>query len=1285
MAWNRLTAAISTALLLTTGGVQSASAQTPEASAAGFAPAPRAHSATVRLVTGDRVTVTPVGDGRTTASVEPGPGREHIVFRTYQEDGGDLTVLPSDAADLIAAGALDRRLFNVTTLIAQGYDEAATSALPLIVSAAPRSGAARTTAKNEKAAAAVADRVAAFTMASAPERTLNSIDARSLRVADDDLGAFWKALIPGTAKGAARVAATPRVWLDGKVSPVLDRSTAQINAPAAWKAGYEGQGVKVAVLDTGVDATHPDLAGRIAESKDFSGSSNTVDHFGHGTHVASIVGGTGAASSGSRKGVAPKSDLLIGKVLGDDGYGSESQVVAGMEWASAEHAKIVNMSLGSEEPSDGTDPISQAVNTLSASGDTLFVAAAGNTGEQGDSTVSSPGAADAALTVGAVDRDDSLAPFSSRGPRLGDKAVKPDVTAPGVDIVAARAAGTTMGGPVDAYYTAASGTSMATPHVAGAAALLAQQHPDWTGQQLKDALVSTAHTVSGTKVTAQGGGRIDVAAAMGAVTATGSVTLPALQVGSDGQRQAATLHYTNTADQPVDLKLAVALANADNIPLPAGVVTPAADTLRLAPGASADVPLSTDATKAKRGSYYGYATVTRADGTVLAHTTLSLVVHAPVHRLSVVVRDRSGKVLPGALPTIWGADGFVSYTSADSAVAVVEDGTYQVDYGTVDDAADGQELVEVINPQVTVTKDTTVTLDASKVTEVQIRTPKSAEQRGILSYQTYRKIDGHGLIQGVMFFDVAKRIYVSPTAQVTDGTFEFASRWQMTAPQLRAKVSGTSSAFTPYYLPTSPVFDDKGARLTAVDAGAGTADDLKAAHVRGKLAVVRYDFGDDQALAQAAADAGAKALMLVMPEGFYPWTRWHPEGDRLALPVMRAGTGEGTDLLKRAGKRSTSVDFSGTVHSPYLYDVMQVSQQRVPEHLVYTVSDRNSAVVRATYTRTGASSWGSEQRFGWRPYQDTAWNQSSRDVLMGQERVEYVTAGDTLWRHTVHHNTVVDRDIALGVGMHDAAHTYQPGQRATEKWFGAPVRPAIPHGAKGFPASVRSGDTLSFYIPEFSDSGTGHWSYAEWGGSGGIGTGASAVRDEEGEDVARAEVYRDGQRIAESDNGAWGDIEVPTGKADYRLDLTTSRTSADWKFGTGTTTSWTFASDTAATTDVLPLLQVDYAVPVDARNAVGPQRSHSVDLHVRMPDGLAAPRGVSLKVEASYDDGRTWTTARTDRRGSGTDFTATVQRPSSVHQDAFVTLRVTAKDAAGDSVRQTIDHAYLHRGPFSGQ
>ncbi|MFF4974183.1 S8 family peptidase [Streptomyces sp. NPDC001083] len=1279
MAWMRLSAAVSTVLVATIGGVSPVSAGTSADGTSRITPGDRTVTATVRLLTGDRVTVTTLPGGRHTASVRPGPGREDIAFRTLEGDDKALTVVPSDAQALVNAGTLDRRLFDVTALIAQGYDESHASALPLIVSSGPTADGARSTARATRAAAGTADRLAALGTSASPVRDLTSIGARSLSIADDDLATFWKTLNTGATSDAARAAVTPKVSLDGRVEAVLDRSTAQINAPTAWKAGYEGQGVKVAILDTGVDANHPDLVGRVADAKDFSGSTSTNDAFGHGTHVASIVGGTGAASGGTRRGVAPRADLLIGKVLGDDGYGSESSVIDGMEWAAAQHAKVVNMSLGSGTPTDGTDSMSEAVDALTASTGTLFVVAAGNEGPS-PTTVSSPGAADAALTVGAVDRDDSLASFSSRGPRLGDAAVKPDVTAPGVGIVAARAAGTTMGTPVDADYTSASGTSMATPHVAGAVALLAQQHPGWGAQQLKDALISTAHEVPGTKVTEQGGGRIDLATAMGPVTATGSLTLPPVQVGATKKlQQAATVHYTNTGDHAVTLTLAASLATTTGRVLPAGVVGVGSGTVQVAAGATADVPLSLDGAKATRGKYYGHVTATSADGTVLTHTTVSLNAHGALHKLTVIARDRDGKIMEGAAPTIWGADGFVDYTSLEPAVAEVEEGTYQVSFNTIDKAADGEELREVVDPEVKVTKDTSVTLSAADTVQVQIRTPRPAEQRGVLSYQTYRKIDGNGLIQGVMYFDVAQRIYVSPTARVTDGDFEFASRWQMVAPQLRAKVPGSSLGFTPYYVDASPAFDDKGARLTAVDAGAGTAADLRAAHVRGKLAVVRWDFSDDRALARAAADAGAKALMLVMEDGFYPWTRWSPTGDRMALPTMRAGAAEGTALLKRAKSRSTTVEFTGTVHSPYLYDVMQVSKGSVPKSLVHTVSERESAVVRSTYTRTGATSWAGEQRFGWRPYQDTAWNQYTRYVPTGGERVEYVTGGDTQWRQTVRHNVVGDPDMPLLAGMSDLPRTYRPGEHVTERWFGAVVRPAIPRGAAW--QSVRNGDTLSVYIPEFSDSGTGHWAFGEIP-SGGVGSGIRAGSPSAAAadlpDTATAELYRNGKRIAASDNGAWGDIEVPAGDAAYRLDLATARVSDDWDFATGTRTSWTFRSGTAATTAMLPLLQVDYSVPVDARNAVGRGRTHRLGLTVRMQDGMKAPSGVTLKAETSYDGGRTWTTASTTREGGG--FSATVTRPARVHGDAYVTLRVTARDAAGDTVRQTVDRAYLHPG-----
>ncbi|BFO21138.1 hypothetical protein SHKM778_75260 [Streptomyces sp. KM77-8] len=274
----------------------------------------------------------------------------------------------------------------------------------------------------------------------------------ALRADKHGHSAFWDTFTDGGdgGQGTARLSGSPaakkveKVWLDGKRQASLDKSVAQTGAPTAWSAGYDGTGVKVAVLDTGVDQTHPDLAGQEIAERNFSDAEDSVDRFGHGTHVASTVAGTGAGSQGRYKGVAPGARILDGKVLDDRGGGWDSGIIAGMEWAVAEGAQVVNLSLGDTD-TQGIDPLEETVNRLSAETDTLFVIAAGNEGEGGESTVGSPGSAESALTVGAVDKADKLADFSSRGPRVGDGGIKPDLTAPGVDITAAASTASGMG------------------------------------------------------------------------------------------------------------------------------------------------------------------------------------------------------------------------------------------------------------------------------------------------------------------------------------------------------------------------------------------------------------------------------------------------------------------------------------------------------------------------------------------------------------------------------------------------------------------------------------------------------------------------------------------------------------------------------------------------------------------------------------------------------------------------------------------------------------------------
>ncbi|WP_240810722.1 S8 family serine peptidase [Streptomyces tendae] len=407
----RIAAAVAAGLTLSAGAVTPvaadpgggpAAATDRTAATRGTAATAADTGATVRLITGDRVTVRTDANGRHTASVVPGEGRRHILFRTIEEDG-QLTVLPSDAAGLVTAGRLDRGLFDVTSLIAQRYDEAHSDTLPLIVgdgAGVPDSSLRRLTG---------------LAAEGTPVRRLETIDADAVRVPAEDLGAFWKRLAPA-GDGFSRAAAVPRVWLDGRVRAALDRSTAQIGAPEVWKSGHRGEDVKVAVLDTGVDATHPDLTGRVSEAQDFSGSSGTGDAFGHGTHVASIVGGSGAASGGSRKAPArasPRRRLLIGKVLGDDGFGTESQVIDGMEWPSPGRRRGQHVPrLG--RASDGTDPMSQTLNELSAPPARCSSSPRATPARPRDDRI--PRRRGRRLTVGAVDRDDSLADFSSAAP-----------------------------------------------------------------------------------------------------------------------------------------------------------------------------------------------------------------------------------------------------------------------------------------------------------------------------------------------------------------------------------------------------------------------------------------------------------------------------------------------------------------------------------------------------------------------------------------------------------------------------------------------------------------------------------------------------------------------------------------------------------------------------------------------------------------------------------------------------------------------------------------------------
>ncbi|MFJ9787376.1 S8 family serine peptidase [Amycolatopsis sp. NPDC101161] len=1180
----------------------------------------------VTLLTGDVVQVERQPGGKQAATVQPAPGREKIRFH-QQEVDGHLSVFPEDVTPRLAAKQVDRILFDVTELIAEGYADEQSATLPLILAYRKGTDLRKTTAAADLGA------------------TLTSVNGRSARAAKANATAFW-----------ASSGNIERISLDRKVRVSLDRSVPQIGAPEAWAAGYDGTGTTVAVLDTGYDPTHPDLAGRVSEAVNFTTSPDTTDHFGHGTHVASTIAGSGAASGGRLKGAAPGAKLLVGKVLDDDGFGYESWVLAGMEWAAHSGAKAVNMSLGGG-PTDGTDALSVGLDALSEQTGTLFVVAAGNDGEQGAYTVGSPGTAEAALTVGAVGRDEKLASFSSRGPRLGDNAVKPDITAPGVGIVAARAAGTAMGDVVDDHYTAASGTSMATPHVAGAVAILAQQHPDWTGSQLKDALASTSLTAPGRSVFEQGGGRVDVARAVKQkVFATGTLDLGAVEDGKAPVSKQVT--YTNAGTTPVSLKLALDAKSLAGVPAADGIRL-GKSTVDVPAGGSTTVTITGDPAKLAPGTYSGRLTAT-ADG-VVVHTSLGADKTAPKHKVTLTALDLQGKPTVAPWLLMYGEDyrfDVNTWLGGGSLTVEVGDGVYYLT-AEVDGTRDGLTVSQVVLPELRITGDTTVVLDARKAVKVDIRTPQPSEQAGIWSYYTYRELGPRKIANYAMQFDYTRELRVTPTPKVTTGAFEFGSRWSRIAPPLTVNVLGGRDPLTNRYLAGSPKLD--GWRLLqAVSAGRGKPADFE--NARGKAAIVDPDPADynRDEVSRAAAEAGAAIVFIVVPDGW--GTASVPSisaAPFLTIPTVQLDRDEGLALLAKIKRLPTFLSLQGIAVSPYLYDVVQTEHDRIPEKIVHQVTAANTATVTTHYRQTGSGGEAKEQRFAWKPWQDFAVNEYQRYVTTPSTRVEYVSSGDVLWQHRVKHGLIWDEMSPLQGGMTAAPRTYTGKENITEDWFAPVVRPAIPRGVPGL-ESTREGDKLQIRIPEFVDSQAGHYGFNEGD-------------DQAGPAVTSAKLFRDGKLVSEQPY-AYGTFPAGADPATYRLEESVRRDSPEWLFGTSTQTSWTFRSARAAAPALLPLLQLDYAVDADAGNRLPAGRRARIGLTARFQDGMAAPDVRSMKAWASYDDGKTWRTVDVKRAGKA--YEATIDHPALGATNSYVALRVQATDNAGNAVDQTVLRAY---------
>ncbi len=1217
---------------------------------------PRTPGTTVTLVTGDRLQVDTGPDGREAAvvvSADPDPGG----YFTRQVDD-HLYVVPAAAAPLLAQDRLDPRLFDVTALVEQRYDDAHSDGIPLVASydnaraGAPTPAGARRT------------------------RMLPSIGAAAL-VADKDRAAtFWQDLRNPRGRAASAIR---KLWLDGRVHSSLDRSVRQIGATQAWAQGYDGGGTKVAVLDSGYDADHPDLRGRVTTTANFTDRADALDEDGHGTHVTSIVGGSGAASGGTRKGVAPGAELLVGRVLGPSG-GQESWVIAGMEWAVDQGADVVNMSLGASVPDDCTGPVAEAAKRLSAQDTTLFVVAAGNTGIR--EGVTDPGCVPGVLTVAAVDRDNRTASFSARGPVLGTHAVKPDLSAPGVGIMAAA-----LGSRGDNQYVAHSGTSMASPHVAGAAAILAQRRPDLTAHQLKALLVSSATPDAKDGIYRQGAGVVDVPRALRqTVLGPDPVSLASFDwphAGTSPVTKALTYENIGTKDVTFDLSLAV--DGQDGRPAPRGMVQLAASKVTVPARGTATVAVTVDprvrVDDAAYGEFGGRLVARAVDGTVVT-TPVGFWLEPETVDLTVRVIDRDGRPA---------TSGFLDVMSLDSPVAerVYADGkddTFRVRAGAYSVAtmtttrepgttlASGGLVTTATfagRAELTVDRDLTVVLDARKGRPTTVEAGRPLEARGgalLYGRWTPEWVASGGYVAGP---SIEGYYAVPDSGNVRTGHFELGTYLRMYAPALSMRVAGARGpAIRPTAMEWGEALDGT-ATAEVVDVAAGTPADLEAAGVRGKVALIHIADPAQareqiRLLLRDAATAGARAVLIGRDApGRWRWTA-RPTfvgGARVPeVPGLTLPPGDEQTLRARLATGPVRLTWTAIADSPYVYNLAFFDQDKVGAGRSHTVRAKDLGKVRETWYAPRERALGyADLPIAERPWADgaVAYVGNSLQVRTPQVRDAYYTAGDTDWRQIASASTM------WGATFYDRMRRFRPGQSIAMTWFKHPMQTGIRQDDHGTQLHVaeRQGNLVGFEFPNWQDAEPDHL-----GPRAGFG------------DIGGLDLYRDGELIGSGDWGAYGQAVVPEAAGSYALKVRTERLFAgtssypDWRLSLRTETTFTFRSGRppGEETVALPFLLPDYDVDVDAYNLTPAVSGFPVTLTFAGQADYDPGPVSDVRAWASYDDGETWVAAPVTARGDA--WVAKVDnRPAS---GGYVTLKVAGTDSLGNGVEQVVERAY---------
>ena len=740
----------------------------PGVSAAGISPPPAVSNnqtalletvSHLTLVTGDTVNVITKTDGKRSFGITPAnPARLDQEFLTVEQNGKTY-ILPSG----IDLQKLDIELFDIDYLVDEGYDKLAS--LPLVISYSSSLAAPQVQALEGKIKTL------------GQETDLNQgVQILSTKVEYSGISTAYESLIsqPGVEK----------IWLDKRLHTELVDSVPLISAPSWWAHGYRGEGQKIAILDTGIDATHPALDDmddsanttdpKVVVNVNFTADADFKDYNGHGTHVSGIAAGTVANSTYT--GVAPGAKLWNVKVLDRYGSGYESDIINGINYASlgpdgtpgtGDEANIINMSLGGSYQSDGTDPLSRAVD-LAVDRGVLVAVAAGNSGYGNMRTIGVPGVARKAFTVGSSSKNDYLSYFSSEGPTV-DFRIKPDILAPGEGINSAAPGG---------GYVSKSGTSMSTPHVAGAAALMRQYLGQIGDSQdprsIKNRLMITAKDI-GLNVYEQGAGRLDLSSAQDAVVLVKPASL-SLGAFINEPFASGNLTFYNSDNVSHTVTLSANLTDVINGQNYTGNVSfpPYPNGFNLPPSASVNVTLTVNLTSLAASLYSGTVMASVDNGT--APGIHAIFGFAKVREVTILKTDITGASAAGHAVWVLMVNPLTqmlySYAQADKSGNFTFkgfDGVYNVvspNWGH----EIGQQVIWTVAENVTISANTVINLDERNTRVVNFDPGKP----GMKAAGTASKLNFGGMYTGygwwaTRYFPASFTTRVSPIAQFDAG------------------------------------------------------------------------------------------------------------------------------------------------------------------------------------------------------------------------------------------------------------------------------------------------------------------------------------------------------------------------------------------------------------------------------------------------------------------------------------------------------------------------------------